>query len=60
MINKNEELTLSLKSITGQTLDEEALTKILEDSGSTFGEMVDSLMKNFVAVEYDLDILTCT
>ena len=56
MINKDKDFLKSLESVSGSKLDDELLAKVIEESGSAFGDIVDSLIKNFASREFNLDI----
>lgn len=56
MINKDKDFLKSLASVDGHKLDDLLLAKVIEESGSTFGDIVDSLIKTFVSREFNLEI----
>ena len=56
MINKDKDFLKSLESVDGFKFDDILLAKAIEESGSTFGDIVDSLIKTFVAREFNLEI----
>ena len=56
MINKDKDFLKSLESVSGSELDDDLLAKVVEESGSTFGDVVDSLIKTFASREFNLDI----
>ena len=56
MINKDKDFLNSLESVSGSKLEEDVLAKVIEESGSTFGDIVDSLIKTFASREFNLDI----
>ena len=49
MINKDKDFLNSLESVSGSKLDDDLLAKVIEESGSTFGDIVDSLIKTFAS-----------
>ena len=56
MINKDKNFLKSLESVEGFKFDDILLAKVIEESGSTFGDIVDSLIKTFVSREFNLEI----
>ena len=56
MINKDKNFLKSLESVDGFKFDDILLAKVIEESGSTFGDIVDSLIKTFVSREFNLEI----
>ena len=56
MINKDKDFLQSLESVDGFKFDDILLAKVIEESGSTFGDIVDSLIKTFVSREFNLEI----
>ena len=56
MINKDKDFLQSLESVDGFKFDDILLAKVIEESGSTFGDIVDSLIKTFVSREFDIEI----
>ena len=56
MINKDKDFLKSLESVDGFKFEDILLAKVIEESGSTFGDMVDSLIKTFVSREFNLEI----
>ena len=56
MISKDKDFLKSIKSINGFEVDDLVLTKMNEESGSTFGDIVDALIKTYVAKEYNLEL----
>ena len=56
MISKDKDFLESIKSINGFEVDDLVLAKMMEESGSTFGDIVDALIKTYVAKEYNLEL----
>ena len=56
MINKDKDFLKSLESVDGFKFDDILLAKVIEESGSTFGDIVDSLIKTFVSREFNLEV----
>ena len=56
LINKDKNFLKSLESVEGFKFDDILLAKVIEESGSTFGDIVDSLIKTFVSREFNLEI----
>ena len=56
MISKDKDFLESIKSINGFEVDDLVLTKMIEESGSTFGDIVDALIKAYVSKEYSLEL----
>ena len=56
MISKDKDFLESIKSVFGFELDDLLLTKVIEESGTTFGDIVDALTKTYVAKEFNLEL----
>ena len=56
MISKDKDFLESIKSVNGFELDDLLLTKVIKESGSTFGDVVDALIKTYVAKEFNLEL----
>ena len=56
MISKDKDFLESIKSVYVFELDDLLLTKVIEESGTTFGDIVDALIKTYVAKEFNLEL----
>ena len=56
MISKDKDFLESIKSVNGFELDDLLLTKVIKESGSTFGDVVDALIKTYVVKEFNLEL----
>ena len=56
MVNKDIDFLKAVRLVDGRKLEDHLLIQVIEESGSTFGDVVDSLIKTYVSREFDLEL----